>query len=270
MAHSPKGIMDIADIVARWHAGHSITRISKALGVDRKTVRSYIHEAKEAGLSLDEPLPARQALLTVLYPLVPHLDRPKPAGTQFEDHREEIIEFITRKIDPLKPKTAYEVVCHRHGVTASYSSFKRFVRRLAPELSASSSGMGGLLGAAGSLLGGGGSSSPASAGAGILANVFGAGQNKVESAVGSASGLDIGQAGKPMAMLAPIVMGVLGKMKSQQGLDASGLAGLLGQERDDLAAKTPALGGLLGMLDSATVISATMWPSWARVCSRVS
>jgi hypothetical protein len=114
----------------------------------------------------------------------------------------------------------------------------------------SSSGMGGLLGAAGSLLGGGGSSSPASAGAGILANVFGAGQNKVESAVGSASGLDIGQAGKLMAMLAPIVMGVLGKMKSQQGLDASGLAGLLGQERDDLAAKTPALGGLLGMLDS--------------------
>jgi transposase len=67
--------------------------------------------------------------------MVPHLERPKPAGGQFEDHREVIIELITRKGDPLKPKTAYEVICHQHGVTASYSSFKRFIRRLEPELS---------------------------------------------------------------------------------------------------------------------------------------
>ncbi len=70
-----------------------------------------------------------------------------------------------------------------------------------------------------------------SQGDGILGHVFGSRRSAVESTLGQASGLDSGKAGQLMAMLAPIVMGALAKQKQSQGLDASGLAAMLGQER---------------------------------------
>ena len=134
MAYSPKGVMDIYEILSRWHAGYTIRAIAGALGVDRKTVRRYIRAAEEGGLSRKEPLPERSALLERLLPLVPGKEREMPARSQFDPYRKEIVEFVTRTSDPLKPKTAFEVICCRHDIEASYSSFKRFMREIAPEL----------------------------------------------------------------------------------------------------------------------------------------
>lgn len=130
MAYSPKGVMDIYQILARWHAGYSIKRISRSLQVDRKTVRRYIRAATNKGLSRDEPLPEREVLLGLIEPLLPKNDRATPARSQFEPYREEIIDLVTRSTDPLKAKTAYQVICHRYRVKASYSSFKRYFRTL--------------------------------------------------------------------------------------------------------------------------------------------
>ncbi len=76
-------------------------------------------------------------------------------------------------------------------------------------------------------LGGGGSLAD---GAGILGHVFGGRQDKVEQAVSRTSGVDMGSVSKIMAMMAPLIMGSLGKAKRQQGFDASGLAAALGQQ----------------------------------------
>ena len=135
MAYSPKGVMDIFEILTRWHSGYTISGIGDALGIDRKTVRRYVRAAEEGGISREKPLPEREALIEHLLPLVPNNKREMPARCQFEQHRDEIVDLITRPIDPLKPKTAFEVICIRHGTTASYSSFKRFVRHNVPELS---------------------------------------------------------------------------------------------------------------------------------------
>ena len=103
---------------------------------------------------------------------------------------------------------------------------------------ASSGGAGALLGALdrdhdGSILddvmgylGGGGTAG----GAGILGHVFGGRQANVEQAVSRSSGVDMGSVIKIMAMVAPLIMGSLGKAKRQQGFDASGLAAALGQQ----------------------------------------
>lgn len=80
----------------------------------------------------------------------------------------------------------------------------------------------------------------------ILGHILGSKQNNAQSALGQAAGLDSGQAGDLMAMLAPIVMGQLGQTQRQQGLDASGLADLLGQERQT---SDEQLGGMAGLLD---------------------
>jgi len=76
-------------------------------------------------------------------------------------------------------------------------------------------------------LGGGGGTS---AGAGILGHIFGGRQANVEQAVSKSSGVDMGSVSAIMAMVAPLLMGSLGKAKRQQGFDASGLAAALGQQ----------------------------------------
>jgi hypothetical protein len=50
-----------------------------------------------------------------------------------------------------------------------------------------------------------------------------------------------------LMLLAPVVLGALGRRQRQQGLDPGGLAGVLGEERRQAEASAPAgLGGLLG------------------------
>ena len=68
-------------------------------------------------------------------------------------------------------------------------------------------------------LGGGGNIAD---GAGILGHVFGGRQEKVEQAVSRTSGVDMGSVTKIMAMMAPLIMGSLGKAKRQQGFDRPG------------------------------------------------
>lgn len=80
----------------------------------------------------------------------------------------------------------------------------------------------------------------------ILRHVLGDRRAQVEEGVSRASGLASNQARDLMAMVAPLVMGALGRARSEQGLDAGGLAGLLAGERTREAG---ALGGLAGLLD---------------------
>ena len=60
--------------------------------------------------------------------------------------------------------------------------------------------------------------------------MLGGRQSTIESAVSKSSGVDLASVGKIMAMVAPLIMGALGKAKQQQGFDASGLAAALGQQ----------------------------------------
>ncbi|MBX3687938.1 DUF937 domain-containing protein [Dokdonella sp.] len=90
----------------------------------------------------------------------------------------------------------------------------------------------------GNVLGGGGQ------GDAILGHIFGKRQEQAAQQVGQASGIGGANAGALMAMLAPLVMGALGRAQQQQGLDAGGLGGMLGRELQGLGQGQH--GGLLG------------------------
>jgi len=60
MGFKPVSIMDIYDIIRRWHNRQSITHISVTLGFDRKTVRKYIQCAIEKGFSPDKQFPSQR------------------------------------------------------------------------------------------------------------------------------------------------------------------------------------------------------------------
>jgi hypothetical protein len=126
--------------------------------------------------------------------------------------------------------------------------------------SASSSGAAGLLGALDrdhdgdvlddvmGYLGGGGNIAD---GAGILGHVLGGRQTNVEQAISASSGVDIASVGKILAMVAPLIMGVLGKEKRRQGFDASGLASLLDQQERAARKVSPSAVDMFSrMLDS--------------------
>lgn len=92
-------------------------------------------------------------------------------------------------------------------------------------------GLGDLLGAVTGAMGGAQPQrrSPIEDGKAILGHVFGTQQSRATAGVARASGLDSASASSLLAMLAPMLMGALGKTTAQQGLGAGGLSDLLGQ-----------------------------------------
>lgn len=100
--------------------------------------------------------------------------------------------------------------------------------------------LGGLLGGA---LGGRAANGP-----GILGHVLGDRQDAAQRAVAGSSGLNGAQAAQLMAMLAPIVMGALGRAQRSQGLNPGGLASMLQNEHATAAQSQPDLIGLATQL----------------------
>lgn len=89
------------------------------------------------------------------------------------------------------------------------------------------------------------------AGQGILKHVLGGQQGQAEKALSGFSGLSSQGSGQVLAALAPMVMGMIGKMQSQKQIgDSQQLAGLLQKEGSQLR-KEPKSGGLLNMLMDA-------------------
>jgi hypothetical protein len=87
-------------------------------------------------------------------------------------------------------------------------------------------------------------------GAGILGHIFGGSQGAVEQGVSQASGLDMGKVGPLLMMLAPIVMGALGRSQRQSGMGAGDLAGLLGGATQQMGSGSQLMGILSSVLDS--------------------
>lgn len=87
-------------------------------------------------------------------------------------------------------------------------------------------------------------------GDGILGHIFGGQRSQAEAAVESKTSLSSSQVTQLMALLAPIVMGYLGKRKREQSLDAGGLARELDQESQSHGPQGASLGGMVSkMLD---------------------
>lgn len=115
MAYKRISFMDVTEIIRRWKDGQSITYIAKVLDYDRKTVRKYL---SSNSCSIENKT------ITELS------GRPAKKQKLLEPYLDEITNLVTNKVNSLKPKTAFEVICLRHDLSGkiSYSSFKRFVR----------------------------------------------------------------------------------------------------------------------------------------------
>jgi hypothetical protein len=83
-------------------------------------------------------------------------------------------------------------------------------------------------------------------GEGILSHVLGGRRTSVEQGVSRTSGLDMGQVARLLPILAPMVMGALGKIRQQRSLDAPAVQNLLTREQEQTSTQ---LGGLARLID---------------------
>ena len=82
-------------------------------------------------------------------------------------------------------------------------------------------------------------------GAGILRHVLGQRQQTVQTGLSQATGLDAGKAGQLLTMLAPLVMGAVGRAKRENQLDDNGLSTMLTGEQERLKESAPGVMGAL-------------------------
>ena len=88
-------------------------------------------------------------------------------------------------------------------------------------------------------------------GSDVLGQVFGSRGGTLASMLGQSSGLGSQNAGQLLGMLAPIVMGALGKAMRDQQLDGAGVATMLGTAHQEIAASNAPLTSMLSQaLDS--------------------
>ena len=131
MAYHEISIMDIWQVIRRWHDRQAISQIARALDYDRKTVRGYIHQAQRLGWSPGLPLPPKDEVLRLLQQERSAPVRVFAAQSILTPFLDEIISLIGDEDLALTLKSAYEVLCQHHDLSGkvSYSSFKRFARK---------------------------------------------------------------------------------------------------------------------------------------------
>ena len=122
--------MDVYEIYRRWHNGQSKRSISRTLGLDRKTISKLIRKVEAKGITLDAPLPPKEQFLTLIQDSFPARKGSAKAQQILQPYLTEVVNLVDDKNNPLKPKSAFEVICQRHNLIdkVSYSSFKRFVQ----------------------------------------------------------------------------------------------------------------------------------------------
>ncbi len=85
-------------------------------------------------------------------------------------------------------------------------------------------------------------------GAGILGHIFGTEREVVQNRAAQTAGVDGQTMGKVLEMVAPLVMGALGKTTQEQHLKPASLASLLTEQKQQAEAQQPDLFGSIGKL----------------------
>jgi hypothetical protein len=123
----------------------------------------------------------------------------------------------------------------------------------ARQLSSTLAQQAGVLESLKNVIGASGQNTLAETGSSMLSGLFGGGAlDTMAQSIGKFAGVDGGSSKSLLGMLGAVVLGALGQQQRSAGLDASGLASLLGSQKDQIAAAIPS--GLADQLSAAGLI----------------
>jgi transposase len=120
-------VTDIREILRRLQLGEPDRRIARDLGVGRNTVARYRLWAERHGVLTADALPDLATLAVQL----------EPAPRERPGHEQSLVEPYRERVKALSEsgvegQAIWQLLVEEHGFTGSYSSVKRFLRRLAP------------------------------------------------------------------------------------------------------------------------------------------
>jgi transposase len=132
MARRSMAVADIKEILAQWDAGEEISRIARALGYSRPTVRKYVRAAQRLGLAPGDRWRdevqwdrlASDALAAVAH------ERPPGAVTQ------DVARFhayLDTRVGQVHLSVLHQRLRDEHALAASWGTFYRYVRRHWPD-----------------------------------------------------------------------------------------------------------------------------------------
>ena len=118
-------MIDIKEVLRRWSARQSLHRIARETGVDRKTVRRYVHAAQSCSLPQGRELTEDEihevAQRVQSRPVV-------DASAEWQSvavHQKRIEEWLTSK-RPLRLTKVHTLLRREHGLEVSYDTLRRF------------------------------------------------------------------------------------------------------------------------------------------------
>jgi transposase len=126
MAGRRSPVTEIREILRRLQLGERARRIARDLEVSRNTVAHYRQWAATHGL-LAGPLPEPAALAELL--AAPSGERPAQEQSLVEPFREQVLAWHAKDVEG---QAIWQLLVEQHGFEGSYSSVKRFLRRVAP------------------------------------------------------------------------------------------------------------------------------------------
>ncbi|MEI7672084.1 MAG: IS21 family transposase, partial [Deltaproteobacteria bacterium] len=131
MAYHEITLMDVWEVLRRWHAGSGIRAIARDLHYDRKTVQRYIRLAVSLGVSREKDLPPKDDTLNRLRASECSRGRSAHAQGILEPYRTIITTLVNDPDHSLKPKNAFRFLIAEYDLEdkVSYTTFKRFVQR---------------------------------------------------------------------------------------------------------------------------------------------
>jgi transposase len=124
MAYREVGMFDVKEVLRLWQQGKGKRWVAAAVGVDPKTVRSYVQAAEDAGVVREDPSTlTEERLVAVLAAVRPGQGRPHgEAWATCEAHREEIANHLAKEVRLSKVRRLLQ----RGGVTLPYATLHRF------------------------------------------------------------------------------------------------------------------------------------------------
>ncbi len=126
MAGRRSPVTDIREILRRVHLGERARRIARDLGVSRNTVAHDQRWAAQRGV-LTGPLPEPAALAAML--ATPPGPRPAQEQSLVEPYGAQVLAWHAQGVEG---QAIWQLLAEQHGFGGSYSSIKRFLRRVAP------------------------------------------------------------------------------------------------------------------------------------------
>ena len=125
MAYREVGMLEIKEVLRLWLGGTPKKQIARQLGLDPKTVRSYVRVAEDNGLSVEIGPPGltEERLTTVLVALRGHLERSRgESWDRCVKHRERIKKLLDGGLRLTKARK----LLLREGIQIPYSTLHRF------------------------------------------------------------------------------------------------------------------------------------------------